>query len=130
MNKRFKSCLITPNKDGVCMGHVSDDAIREIFRTTQSFTAVILRAGPNRHLADADAVIWEHGRRSLELRLDGKLRIICLVNDESDVEGIGIMSTNLEETRRIMNEDPAIKSGVFVYEVHSTRSFPGDNLNK
>jgi hypothetical protein len=27
-----------------------------------------------------------------------------------------------------MNEDPAAKEGVFVYEIHACRSFPGDRL--
>jgi hypothetical protein len=27
-----------------------------------------------------------------------------------------------------MDEDPAVKAGVFVYEVHPCRSFPGDSL--
>ena len=35
---------------------------------------------------------------------------------------------NIEETKKIMDEDPAVKEGVFVYQILSCRSFPGDRL--
>jgi hypothetical protein len=33
-----------------------------------------------------------------------------------------------EEVVRIMDEDPVVKAGIFTYELHPTRSFPGDSL--
>jgi len=33
-----------------------------------------------------------------------------------------------EEVVRIMDEDPAVKAGIFTYEVHPIRGFPGDSL--
>jgi hypothetical protein len=33
-----------------------------------------------------------------------------------------------DETKRMMDDDPGVKAGVFVYEVHACRSFPGDAL--
>jgi hypothetical protein len=44
------------------------------------------------------------------------------------VKGVGIFSTSQEETKRIMEEDPAVKAGIFTYEIHQFRSFPGDML--
>jgi hypothetical protein len=44
------------------------------------------------------------------------------------VKGVGIFSTGKEETIRIMDEDPAVKAGIFTFEIHSCRSFPGDML--
>jgi hypothetical protein len=44
------------------------------------------------------------------------------------VKGVGIFSTREEETKRIMDEDPAVKAGIFTYEIHPCRSFPGDKL--
>jgi len=44
------------------------------------------------------------------------------------VKGIGIFTTSVEETKRIMDEDPGIKAGIFTYEVHPCRSFPGAML--
>ena len=30
--------------------------------------------------------------------------------------------------RGVMDEDPGVKAGIFVYELHPCRSFPGDSL--
>ena len=48
--------------------------------------------------------------------------------DGTDVKGVGIFSTGEEETRKIMEDDPAVKAGIFTYEIHPYRSFPGDML--
>ena len=39
-----------------------------------------------------------------------------------------IFNANIEETKSIMDEDPAVKEGIFVYEIHPCQSFPGDCL--
>jgi hypothetical protein len=104
--------------------------MREMLQTTKSYTVVILRGGPKVNAKGAEDIIWEHGRRNFELRRDRVLCIVCPIRDESDIAGIGIFSTDMEETRRIMEEDPGVKAGIFVYEVHPARSFPGDALAK
>ena len=53
---------------------------------------------------------------------------MCPISDGSDVLGVGIFNATIEETKEILNEDPGIKAGVFLYEVHAGRSFPGDSL--
>ena len=44
------------------------------------------------------------------------------------ISGIGIFYADLDKVKSIMDEDPAVKEGVFVYEIHACRSFPGDCL--
>jgi hypothetical protein len=73
----------------------------------------------------ADKVIWEHGRRNFSLRVDGVMPIVCPVNDGTDFNGIGIMDRTVEEARHIMDDDPGVKAGLFVYELHPYRSIPG-----
>jgi hypothetical protein len=97
---------------------------------TKPYTVVILRRTTKIGEPGTDRIVWEHGRRNFELRRDGILRVVCPVRDESGVSGVGIFSTDLEETRRIMDEDPGVRAGIFVYETHLTRSFPGDTLSK
>jgi hypothetical protein len=46
------------------------------------------------------------------------------------VTGIGIFDASIEEVQKIMDEDPGVKAGVFVYEAYACRSFPGDSLPK
>jgi hypothetical protein len=41
---------------------------------------------------------------------------------------MGIFKTSVEETRNIMDGDPGVQAGIFVYEIHPCRSFPGDSL--
>ena len=106
----------------------SDEQMRALMPTTKSYTAVVLKAGPRRHDDGADALIWEHGRRNFSLRADGVLAIVCPINDGTDLHGIGIFNATGEETTSIMDGDPAVKAGIFVYEVHPCRSFPGDAL--
>jgi hypothetical protein len=62
------------------------------------------------------------------LREEGKLSIVCPINDGTEVKGVGIFSTSIEEIKGIMDEDPAVKAGIFTYEIHPYRSFPGDKL--
>jgi hypothetical protein len=50
------------------------------------------------------------------------------VTDASDLAGIGIFHATVEETKAIMDEDPGVQAGVFVYEAHPCRAFPGDSL--
>ncbi len=110
------------------MSPITDDYMHEMLKTLKPYTVVILRATPKRKEPGADRTVWEHGRRNFELRRDGILCIVCPVTDESDVAGFCIFSTNAEETCKIMDEDPGVKAGLFVYETHPVRSFPGDAL--
>jgi hypothetical protein len=91
---------------------------------------VILQAGPNKHEDGVEKIIWEHGRRNFALRADGVLSIVCPISDGSNVSGVGIFNATVEEVKKIMDEDPGVKAGVFVYEIHACRSFPGDSLPK
>jgi hypothetical protein len=107
---------------------VSDDEMRAGMATTRPYTAVILHAGPAYHTPEAKAVIWEHGRRNFGLRADGQLNIVCPVTDDTDVCGIGLFNLDPAATRAVMDEDPGVIAGVFTYEVHPVRGFPGDAL--
>jgi len=113
------------------MNRITDEYMRRMLQTTKRYTVTILHRTPLRDGSGADEIVWEHGRRNFKLRRDGLLCIVCPVDkDESDVTGICIFSTALEETRKIMDEDPAVKAGIFTYEIHSIEGFPGDALAK
>lgn len=102
--------------------------MQEMLSKRRPYTVVILLRTSKRDAPGADKIVWKHGRRNFELRRDGKVSIICPINTTEAVSGLCIFSTDLAETRRIMDDDPAVKAGVFTYEVYSTRSFPGDSL--
>ncbi len=51
------------------------------------------------------------------------------MTDDSEMCGLGIFDLDLEETKRVMDEDPGVRAGIFVYEVHPCRGFLGDALS-
>jgi hypothetical protein len=89
---------------------------------------VILKSGPNQHADDAEAVVEEHGRRINQLRADGLLSVVCAVDDDSGVDGIGIFNLDVERTREVMDGDPGVRAGIFDYDVHPCLGWPGDTL--
>ena len=107
---------------------ISDEFMRQMLATTRKYCVVILKAGPNRHKDGVEKIIWEHVRRNFVLRAEGVLSIVCPISDESNVTAVGIFNADVEEVKKIMDEDPGVKAGVFVYEIHASRSFPGDSL--
>ena len=97
---------------------------------TRDYSIVILKAGPNRSRPGAEKIIWEHARRNFLLRARGVLPIVCPVTDGSDLAGIGIFNADIDLVKSIMDQDPAVKEGILVYEAHPCRSFPGDCLTE
>ena len=112
------------------MTTITDDYMRQMISTTKQYCVVILKATAKRKDAGAEKIVWEHARRNFMLRADGVLSIVCPINDESDIKGIGIFNAPVEEVKKIMDEDPGVKTGIFTYEIHLSRSFPGDSLPK
>ncbi len=112
------------------MTTITDEFMLQMMTTTKTYCIIILKAGPNKQMDGVEKIIWEHGRRNFALRADGLLSIVCPVSDGSEVSGIGIFNASVEETKKIMDEDPGVQAGVFVYELHPCRSFPGDSLPK
>jgi hypothetical protein len=109
------------------MTTITDDYMKEMMATTKPFTIAILKKGP-KFGPDAMPIIWEHGRRNFSLKADGLLPIVCPVSGDAQMAGIGIFTTDIEETKKILDGDPAIAAGILIYEVYPTRTFPGSGL--
>lgn len=109
------------------MQPITDEYMKGMLPKAKAYTAIILKPGPKAGMEGADAIKWEHGRRNFSLRAEGKLAIVCPVM-APQVNGIGIFDLTLEETRAVMDADPGVQAGVFVYEAYPCRSFPGDAL--
>src|SRR4051794_2280610 len=110
------------------MRRFSDEEMGALLPTAQLYSVAILKQGPNFGDETAPAIIWEHGRRNFGLRDDGVLAVVLPVADGSDVCGVGVFAATVEETTAIMDDDPGVSAGVFSYEVHPCRGFPGDAL--
>lgn len=107
---------------------ITDDYMRGMLSKTKAYSILILHKGPNYSAEGSEKIIWEHGRRNFALRADGRLAIVCPVNDGSDVTGLGIFDLTVDETREVMDDDPGVAAGIFVYEIHPSRGFPGSVL--
>ena len=110
------------------MPTITDEQMQQMLSTTKPYTVLILKTGPKWESPGYCDIVREHGRRNFELRAQGVLSIVCPISDGSGTTGIGIFNASVEETQKIMDDDPGVKAGLFVYELHASRSFPGDSL--
>ncbi len=108
--------------------YVSDEVMQAGLATTPEYTIGLLFQGPAYHDEGARKIVWEHGRRNFGLRADGLLNVVCPITDDTELCGLGIYNATADEVDAIMRSDPGMVSGVFRYEVHPCRSFPGDAL--
>ncbi|HEY2350859.1 MAG TPA: hypothetical protein VGH64_17690 [Puia sp.] len=107
---------------------ITDEFMQQMREMTKNYTLMILKQGPEFKVPGVEKIIWEHGRRNHRLRAAGLLSIVCPVNDGTGVFGIGIFNTDVQEAKKIMDEDPGVQAAIFIYELHNCRSFPGDKL--
>jgi hypothetical protein len=85
---------------------------------------------PGHSIKGAGKIIREHGRRHFSPGEEGLLSGVCSVADGSCVSGVGIFNAGLDLVKEIMDGDPAVRDGMFLYEIHPCRSFPGDRLQE
>jgi hypothetical protein len=118
------------NKNKSLETAITDEFMQRMLATSNTYCVMILREGPKWNDPGRDKIVWEHGRRNFQLRADGVLSIVCPVTDDGEIKGVGIFSASVEETQRVMDGDPGVQAGIFLYETHLCRSFPGDCLPK
>jgi hypothetical protein len=113
---------------------VTDEQLEASLKKTREYTVLILKAGPKFEAPGSDRtsgvtkIIWEHGKRNSALRLAGLMPIVCPITDGSGVTGVGIFDAPPEDVERIMAADPGVRAGLFTYDIHPARSFPGSTL--
>ena len=110
------------------MSEITDEFMIQMLSRALDYSIVILKAGPNYSRPGAEKVIWEHTRRNFLLRANGLLPMVCPITDGGDLAGIGIFNEDIDLVKSIMDQDPAVKEGILIYEAHPCRSFPGDCL--
>lgn len=110
------------------MTPITDEFMRGHLAKAKPYSLVLLYASEQYGKPGSDAVVWEHGRRNFQLRSEGQLSIVAPVIDGTDLCGIGIFPGSLDEVAEIMADDPGVQAGLFTFQVHPIRSFPGDAL--
>jgi hypothetical protein len=102
---------------------ITNEDMRKRMAQTKAYCAVILKAGPNRHIPGVEKIIREHGRRNFALREEGVLSIVCPVTDGGEVSGIGSSMPGLtgsgrlwmktREYGKVCSSTRSIRAGVF-----------------
>jgi YCII-related domain-containing protein len=110
------------------MEPITDEEMRARLAKSKTYSLVLLKRTEKRGEPGADSIVWEHGRRNMQLVQQGVLRIVCPVTDDSGWSGIGVFDATPEEVTEIMAGDPGVRAGLFSYEVHPVRGFPGSTL--
>ena len=93
---------------------------------------VMLKKGPNRSQskAVADSIQKGHMAHINKMAESGDLCIAGPFGDNGDWRGIFIFKTkSIQETKDLVEQDPAIKSGRLIYEIHPWWSMKGAKLD-
>lgn len=109
---------------------ITDEYLRQMQDKAKDYCICILRTTSKRAQTGANRLMANHNRRNFELRAQGPLAILCQITDGSGLNAVCIFNASLDEVKKIMDEDPAVQEGIFTYELHASRSFPGDMLPK
>jgi uncharacterized protein YndB with AHSA1/START domain len=107
---------------------ITDETMHGRLAAASTYTSIRLRATEKFVRPAVDPIIWEHGRRNMALAEAGLLPVVLPVGDDTDLAGIGIFAAGPEDTRAIMDDDPGVRAGIFGYELHPVRGFPGAAL--
>jgi uncharacterized protein YndB with AHSA1/START domain len=107
---------------------ISDDEMRANLARSAAYTVVVLLPTDQLVRPQVDPIIWAHGRRNMALTAAGIAPVITPVTVPEGPSGFAIFSTDADQTRAIMDADPGVVAGLFTYEVHPARGFPGAHL--
>ena len=110
------------------MAVITDEYFREMHSKLRDYTMVLIKSTPKRNDAGAEAIIFEHARKNFAIREDGLVSIVCPVFGDNELSGMYIFNMSPNEAQKIMDDDPAVKAGIFTYEIYPCKSFPGDSL--
>lgn len=93
---------------------------------------VMLKSGPNRGQDKETTAQLQAGHMAHMQKMyqDGKLSIAGPFADNGEWRGIWIFNTTtLEEAQKLAEQDPMIKAGRLIYEIHPWWSQKGAKLN-
>lgn len=115
------------------MSAITDDFMKSMLVKARPYTVALLQPGaryaaPAVRNPEVAALVWEHGRRNFELRASGQIALVGPSEPDAPFVGMAVFTTTLDETRALLDADPAVAAGVFSYQLAPWWSFPGDSL--
>lgn len=97
----------------------------------KTYYLVLLKKGPNRSQDSLTVAKIQEGHMAhiRKMAETGKMCLAGPLMDDQDIRGICVYNVNsAEEASRLANDDPAIKSGRLIAEVHPWYSARGSKL--
>ncbi len=97
----------------------------------QKYFVAFLKKGPDRTQSEEEAarIQEEHLAHLAKLYEQGKTSLTGPFGDEGDIRGIVVFNTaTIEEARELANQDPAVKAGRLVIEIHPWWTAKGGKL--
>ena len=64
----------------------------------------------------------------MALAEEGVLNVVLPVGDATSLAGIAVFAASVDDTQTIMDDDPGVRAGIFTYDIHPVRGFPGAAL--
>ncbi|MEQ1770796.1 MAG: YciI family protein [Devosia sp.] len=115
------------------MIEITDETMRANLATVRLYGLLLLKKGPTylppeQRSAAHKAIIWEHGRRNMALRAEGRMPLVGPLGRGGDVVGLCVFDVPEAEIHTLMKDDPAVAAGLFTYEIADWFAFPGDCL--
>jgi uncharacterized protein YciI len=129
---KMNACLLELTVALICFSSRSIAAENEPQqKQTKAMYLVIYRPGPAWLVGKSvlEQPLKEHGKYMLSLYIKGSMKLAGPLTD--DAGGAVLLAVADEsEAKAIVAADPAVKSGIFVYEMHPWKLQPWDEFAK
>ena len=113
------------------MEEITSEFIQAQIAKGRKYTMIFLKEGPNRSQGEEEAeeLQMAHLKYLFGLRQKGLLVINGPLLTHPEIRGVGIYATeDMEEAKRLAEQDPAVKAGRLVVEANQYFSLPGSAL--
>ena len=97
----------------------------------KTYYLVFLKTGPNRSQDSTTAAKIQEGHMAHlnKMAQDGKMCLAGPFLDDTEIRGICVYNVkSMDEAKQLAEEDPAVKSGRLVVEIHPWYSMKGASL--
>jgi uncharacterized protein YciI len=114
-----------------CSSHVLMAADQQQYAAAKTMFLVIYRPGPSWLVGKpvSEQPLKEHAKYMLSLYVKGSMKLAGPLTDNAG-GAVVLAVADDSEAKAIVTEDPAVKAGIFIYEMHPWELKPWDKYAK